>query len=87
MRRVLQIPAYVAMDAIQRWQGFYWYLRAESPRSQKFLRAVGVSGVFCGVLFVAAAISLTWSPIDPARYFWVWIVGSATITSILIPRR
>jgi hypothetical protein len=103
MHSVLQILIWVAMGAyliwfgrfaysrpvmcIQRWQSFYWYLRAESPSSQKFLRAVGLFGKFGGVLFVTTAALLTWNPTDRAQYFWAWMLGSLVITFILVPRR
>jgi hypothetical protein len=103
MQGVFQALAWVAMGAyliwfgrfsysrpvvcIQRWQSFYWYLRAESPRSQNFLRAAGIFGIFAGVLFVAAAVSTAWNPAVRAQYFWGWILGSVVTTLILIPRR
>jgi hypothetical protein len=71
-------------QTIGAWQSFYSYLRPGSIWSRRFIRALGVFGVFGGMVFIASSVFslLRYSPST-----WLVIGGSAVAALLLLARK
>jgi hypothetical protein len=71
-------------ETIGAWQSFYSYLRPGSIWSRRFIRALGVFGVFGGMVFIASSVFslLRYSPST-----WLVIGGSAVAALLLLARK